>query len=126
MFSFARGPGYSEPFTISQQLYLRNVASYVARQTTQEFNFTSAAAFADESYLGAWGQVTNLDQANALLNETNYLHYVFSYKAATAVSWVMLGVTFFTMVVHFALPWLWKCLGFVRQPEKKNNEYSEF
>jgi len=126
MFSFSRGPAYSEPFTIAQKLYLRNIASYVARQTTQELNFSSASQFVDESYLGEWGQVNTIDQANALLGKTNYLHYIFSYKAAVAVSWVMLGSTFFTMVVHFALPWLWKCLGFVREPEKKKDQYNEF
>lgn len=71
--------------------------------------------------LGDW-DVSTLGQANAILDKQNYLS-VFSWKAAVAVVWFELGTAFLVTVVHFALPFVWKALGLIRQPKKTNADY---
>lgn len=46
-------------------------------------------------------------------------------QAAVAVSWFALGSTFLVMVVHFALPFVWKWLGLLRQPKHQKGYYNE-
>ncbi|CAO1638015.1 unnamed protein product [Parajaminaea phylloscopi] len=123
--SFSRGPSYSEPFNTTQQAYMRSISQMLTSGEPGSLNVLSApgATGIDSSYLGQWGLVRTLDQANAI--PQRYLDYSTKWKAATAVSWFMLGSTFLVMVVHFALPFVWKACGLLREPRREKNQYNE-
>ncbi|PWN43174.1 hypothetical protein IE81DRAFT_98991 [Ceraceosorus guamensis] len=123
IWQFEQGPSFAgtEPFDIGHRLYLNQIDYYLTAQRAQTLDISGPLRFVDESFLGEWGSVTTLQQANDLLASRNgYVHAIQSYKATVAIGWVTLGVVFFTMAVHFALPFVWKWLGFIRQPEKKS------
>ncbi|PWN27789.1 hypothetical protein BDZ90DRAFT_232176 [Jaminaea rosea] len=124
-FSFSRGPNYSEPFNLAQQAYLRSIFQQLTTGVTGPLTVLTlpGATGIDGAYLGEWGTVYNIDQANALPNR--YLDYSNKWKAATAISWFALGSTFLVMVVHFALPFVWKWLGLLRQPKHQKGYYNE-
>lgn len=111
-YSFSPGSEYSEPFDQKQRLYLRQIDYYIRSQVTGSLRLNNVPDFD----LGVWN-VQNLQQANAYLAQTNYLD-IFSWRAAVAVGWFELGTVFLVTVVHFALPFVWKYFGLLREPKK--------
>ena len=124
-FSFSRGSAYSEPFTTTQQVYLRSIANDLTSGEPNSLNVLTypGATGIDSSYLGEWGTARTIDEANAIIHR--YLDYRTKWKGAVAVSWFMLGSLFLVMVVHFALPFVWKACGLLREPKREKRDYNE-
>ncbi|UZJ53893.1 hypothetical protein CBS101457_003213 [Exobasidium rhododendri] len=122
---FTEGSTYSQPFDQNHAIYLRQIATFITQQTSQNLHIgTGSGATIFGFDLGDW-DVSTLAQANAVVNQTKYLD-IFSWKAAVAVGWVQVGTTFLVTVVHFALPFVWKALGLTRQPrEKGTTKYND-
>lgn len=121
--SFTQGPTYSDPFTLQQQLYIRAILQALSSgESSQGFSFLSSpgATGITSQYLGVY-DVSTLDQANAI--PERYLDFSNKYTAIVAVSWFTLGTVFLTMVVHLALPFVWKYLGLLRQPKSQRRQY---
>lgn len=96
--------------------------SYIQQQSTESLIIGQNPGATGITFsLGEW-DVSTLAEANAILNKQNYLN-IFSWKAAVAVGWFELGTTFLVTVVHFALPFVWKRMGLIRQPKKTSQEY---
>jgi hypothetical protein len=117
-YSFTEGPSYVEPFDQLHAVYLRQIAKYIQSQTSGSLKIGEPNGATNFGFsLGQW-DITTLAQANAVVHETRYLDN-FTWKAATAVGWFELGTTFLVTVVHFALPFVWRYFGLVRQPREK-------
>lgn len=113
--TFSRGPNYSEPFTTVQKAYLRAVSIDIQTGETKGslnvLSFPGATGITDE-YFGKYN-VDNLEQLNAI--PKRYVRYGNKWQAAVIVAWFTLGSTFLTMVVHFALPYVWSWLNLKRE-----------
>lgn len=111
--SFARGPQFSEPFSVDQRVFLRAIYEFFKNgQNGNPATSTTQSLGA----LGPWADITTLAQANAFLAENRYLNYK-HYRVTVAIAWVTLATTFFVMAVHFALPLVLKALGMTRPPK---------
>lgn len=125
--SFSAGSGFAQPFTLTQKAYLRAVSQkLVSGETGGSLNVLQSASGATgvtDAYLGEWN-VDTLDQANAV--PSRYLDYSTKWKAAVIISWFELGTVFLTMVVHFALPFVWKWLGLIRERKPTKQYYSAY
>ncbi|PWN22356.1 hypothetical protein BCV69DRAFT_306572 [Microstroma glucosiphilum] len=124
--SFSAGSAYSEPFDLSQQLYLRQIIQDLVKGVPGSLTLmqSGGATSVDSSYLGIW-DVSTLAEAND--NIVRYLNESTRWKAEVIVTWFTLGPVFLTMVVHFALPFVWKWLGLIRteSPKTRKKYYYE-
>lgn len=122
--TFSAGPNFTTTWTIDQQAFFYAISHSIVFGVSNDFQGLGnpRAAGVTPDYLGAYN-VQTLDEINAI--PRRYIHYASKWRAAVIVAWFCLGSTFLLMVVHFALPFVWKALGLVRQPRQNKQYYQK-
>lgn len=115
--SISPGSAYNPPFSQGQQLLLYNIGNAFYTHyppplyVPQDFSQTGISA----SQLAPWNETVSTDQVNS--KTLRFIRYQF-YKAMVIVLWFNLAIVFTATVVHIAMPFVLRCLGWTRRDKR--------